>query len=174
MATQPRRTVEVEEDDVPNFSSLLDTPSEDVERPKPGPMGHYLAMVKGHAVPTKSKQQTPGWIFTFQPLEAGDDVDANDLKAWLTKANGDVVPLRDKSFTYTLWESENALYRITEFLDDLGIPSRDESNKKLTVRQRMQEAPGKTCYIQIVHNPSTRDGVTMYANVGRTLPVKDE
>lgn len=142
----------------PNFGSILDKPSSDIERPRPVPQGTYLCTIKGLPRYDKSsKKQTEFAEFTLVPLQAMDDVDADEL----TTMGG----LTDKEFKHTFYLTEKSAYRLKEFLvDDLGIDEQD------SLRPMMDETPGKQVLVYIKHTPS-EDGKSVYANVGSTAKV---
>lgn len=156
---------------MPNFSDILDTPSNEITAPKPLPQGTYLWMVKG--LPRIDKSTRKGTEFseyTCQPLEASDDVDEEALKQNLTKANGDVMPLRDRSSRLTFYHTPEAMYRLKKFLDDLDIEDRDEDGKIRTIRARMQDVVGRQFWGHLKHTPS-EDGETVWGNIDKTAKV---
>jgi hypothetical protein len=163
MATRPQAKVAT-----PDFVSVLDTPSSEVARPRPLPQGTYACMVKGlPRIDISPKRQTEFSEYTLQILEAQDDVDPDELKLCLTKPSGNVVSLNERSLRYTLWHTEDALFFLKKFLDDLQIPEEDDDGKVRSIRQRMQDVPGKMVYAYVIHKPSD-DGETIYANVSKT------
>src|SRR5215467_10478912 len=143
MAKKPTET--------PDFSSVLDTPSSEVIRPKPLPTGSYQAMVKGlPRIDKSTRKGTEYSEYTLQmqePIQNDDgenfDVDPDDLQTSLTKSNGDVVPLRDRTLRHTLYHTEDALWRLKKWLNDLDIPEEDEDGNSRTLRERMQDVPGR-------------------------------
>jgi hypothetical protein len=151
------------------FESILDTPSVDVSRPKPIPHGHYLAMVKGQPNFGTAKTGTQFVEFSMQPLEADEDVDPEDLQTSLTKGNGDVISLSDRSLRLTFYLTDDAIWRLRKFLTDLGIEEM-EGKKKLTFRERIDMSPGRQCLVNVKHVPSP-DGEGTFANIDKTAPV---
>jgi hypothetical protein len=153
--------------DTPSFESILDTPASEVTRPKPIPQGTYLGMVKGLPRYDKSaKKGTPYSEYVIQLIEAQDDVDDDALGEALTKGNGDIIPLRDRSQRITFYHTPDALWRLVKFLKDLGLEAEDG----VTVGQLEEQAPGRQLYLHIKHTPSD-DGETMYATIDKTAPV---
>lgn len=155
---------------MPNFADILDTPSTEISRPKPLPQGTYLWMVKG--LPRLDKSTRKGTEFSeyiCQCLEASDDVDEDALKASLTKASGDVIPLRDRTIRVTFYHTEDALYRLKKFLDDLDIEELD-GGKPRKMRERMQDVPGRQFWGHLKHTPS-EDGEMIFANIDKTAKV---
>lgn len=151
---------------MPNLADILDTPASEIERPKPLPVGSYVAMVKGrHREDVSSKKGTPFVEFTLQLLEAMDDVDPDDLQEALTKPSGDVIPLREKTVRATYYVTEDAKWRLKKFLTDLGIDA-----DGVSLKQMLDEAPGKHCRIVIKHQTS-EDGEATFANVSATARI---
>jgi hypothetical protein len=124
-------------------------------------------MTKGLPRYDKStKKGTPFSEYTIQLLEALDDVDEDALKEWLTKGDGSVVPLREKSMRLTFYHTPDSLWRLEKFLKDLGLEPEDEDESIGDVEQK---TPGRQCVIHVKHSPSD-DGETMFANIDKTGP----
>lgn len=152
----------------PDFTSVLDTPSNEVSRPKPLSQGTYVWQIRGlPRIDKSTKKGTEFSEYTLQAMEACEDVDPEDLKFSLTKANGEVVPLKDRTLKYTLYHTEDALWRLKKFLNDCNIPEEDDGGNVRTIRERMQDVPGKIILGHVKHSPSD-DGETIYANIDRT------
>lgn len=143
----------------PNFGSILDRQSSEIERPKPLPVGTYTCVVKGLPKYDKSsKKQTEFVEFTLQPLAAGDDVDADDLEA--------MGGFLNKTIRATYYLTEDALWRLKDFLTHLGIEEGD-----MSLRQRIGEATGRQVLATIKHQAS-EDGEAVYAQLGKTAAVE--
>ena len=103
---------------------------------------------------------TPLWALasdaTCNYLDAGDDVDQDALK----EAGG----IAGKSLKATYYLTEEAAYRLKEFLAHLGIEEQD------TLRPMIEEATGKQFLGTIRHEPS-QDGTRIFARLGQTAPV---
>lgn len=156
---------------MPNFADILDTPATEIARPKPLPQGTYLWMVKG--LPRLDKSTRKGTEFseyTLQCMEASDDVDEDALRASLTKASGEVVPLRERSIRATFYHTDDALYRLKKFLIDLDIDEQDEDGKPRKIREMMQDVPGRQVWGHVKHTPSD-DGEMIFANIDKTAKV---
>lgn len=163
--------VPAESDNRKTFESILDTPSVDIARPRPVPQGHYLFLTRGQPNYGAAKTGTQFVEFTMQPLEADSDVDTDELKAALTKASGDVVAISERSIRLTFYITEDAVWRLRKFLNDLGIEEMD-GKKELTLRQRIEMAPGRQCLGHVKHSPSP-DGEGTFANIDRTAPIPE-
>jgi hypothetical protein len=124
-------------------------------------------MVKGLPRYDKStKKGTPFSEYTIQLLEALDDVDGDALKEWLTKGDGVVQPLREKSMRLTFYHTPDSLWRLEKFLKDLGLEPEDDDESIGDVEQK---TPGRQCVVHVKHSPSD-DGETMFANIDKTGP----
>lgn len=151
----------------PDFSSILSRQSSDVERPKAMPIGEFVWAVKGLPRYDKSaKKGTPFVEFTAQPLEAADTVDVDELEAVLTKKDGSKKLLGDMTQRLTFYLTEDALYRLKDFLvRDCKL---EEGEK--TLEALIDEAPGCQFLGTIAHTP-TQDGEGVYANLKSTAPL---
>ena len=142
-----------------SFSSILDTPSSDIERPKPMPVGTYDCLVQGQPRFDKSsKKQTPFVEFTLKLQSAHDNVDEDTLK--------DLGGLKDKTIKNTYYLTETAAWRLKDFLDHC-----DAGDEEMTLSQRIAETPGKRVTITIGHEASD-DGTAIFARVKGTAAVE--
>lgn len=140
------------------FASILDKPASEVERPKPLPVGTYVAVVQGPAEHGKSsKKQTPFVRFNLKILQAGEDVDAEELVA--------MGGIEDKVIKDTYYITEESLYRLKEFLTNCGIEDNGQS-----IRQMLDDAPGQQVTLSMKHEAS-ENGESIFARVGGTAPV---
>jgi len=142
----------------PNFGAILDTPSSEVERPKPLPVGSYVCVVKGlPRFDKSSKKQTEFVEFTLQPLTAGDDVDQDALE--------EMGGFSSRTMRATFYITEDAIWRLKKFLaEDLEIDGEDR-----TLRQMIDDAPGKQVLVNIKHRASDDGGI--FAEIASTAPV---
>jgi len=155
----------------PNFGSILDRPSNEVERPKPVPQGTYACVVKGQPRYDKSsKKQTEFVEFTLQPISAGEDVDQEALDAWSKKASGETRNLSDTTFRATYYITEDSVWRLKKFLQDLGIEE-DEDGETKSLRQMIEEAPGRQVNAFMKHRAS-EDGQSVFAELANTAPAE--
>lgn len=143
----------------PNFSNILDTPSNEVERPKPMPQGTYLGVIFGLPRQDKSsKKQTEFVEFTYRFMEAGEDVDEEAL--------ADVGGLAEKTIKDTYYLTEASLWRLKDMLNNVGAGDDD-----MTLRARLEETQGKTVKFVVKHEAS-QDGQSIFHRVDRTLAIE--
>ena len=150
------------------LQDILDRPSSEVERPKPLPTGSYVAIVRGlprHDV--SSRKQTPFVEFTLEIQSAGEDVDEDDLKEWMSRSDGTTRTLQTYITRVTFYKTEDALWRLVDFLDNCGAGEDSE-----TISQRIDGSPNCSVLIYIRHRAS-EDGQTVFAEIGKTAPVED-
>lgn len=153
----------------PNFGAILDKAPTEISRPKPLPIGSYTMLIKGLPKFDKStKKQTEYVEWTLQFLAPGDDVDTDELQASLTKPSGDVTSLSDRTIRATYYITEDALWRLKEFLRHCGF---DVDSDDLSMRQMIAETPGRQVGIHLKHVPS-EDGQSMFANIDKTFSVE--
>lgn len=139
-----------------SFESILDTPADAVERPKPLPAGTYDAIVKGLPEHGQSSQKkTPFVRFTYAIQAAGEDVDEEELEA--------IGGIADKTIKDTYYTTPDSLFRLTDALENMGI----ELDGK-TVRQGIDETPNASVRIVVGHR-SSEDGQQIFAEVKRTM-----
>ena len=149
-----------QKDQSPNFGSILDAAPSEVERPKPLPAGSYTCVIKGLPRYDKSsKKGTPFVEFTLQPIEAGEDVDEDDLKA--------MGGFTNKTIRATYYLTEDAAYRLDEFHEHCGIELDDTTSR----RERNEQTPGKQVLAYVKHTASN-DGASIYAELAKTAAVE--
>lgn len=146
----------------PSFAPILDRPSGEIKRPPALPVGTYLWVIKGLPRQDKSsKKQTEFVEFNVTPLQALEDVDAEQL--------AEIGGLAEKSSTLTFYLTDKSAYRLVEFMrDDLQI---DDEDGNKSSRQMLDETPGRQFLGHVKHTPS-EDGKAVYANIDGTAPVE--
>lgn len=153
------------------FASVLDKPSNEVERPKVMPVGTYIGLVVGLPKIDKStKKQTEYSEYTIKYLSAMEDVDLDDLEKALTKVTGEKISLQDKTVKVTFYHTEDSLIMLKNFFGHLDIPEEDDDGGILTMRQRMQLVPNRQIGFHIKHAAS-EDGERVFANIDKTFKV---
>jgi len=149
----------------PNFSSILDKPASNIERPKPLPVGTYLTIIKGlPRYDSSSKKQTPFIEFTHEFIQAQDDVDAEELEALGGLRNKDGTAKQMKN---TFYLTEASGWRLREFLEALGF---DFEDGVTTMRQAAEESANSEVYVTIRHEASD-DGKSVFAKIGGVAKV---
>ncbi len=138
-----------------DFAVLMNKPVEDAERPKAAPAGTYLAGIISHEFGTSTKKGTPYCRFNFQLLAAQDDVDEEALDE-----AGGVEFLNKKRMRYEFYLTDDAMFRLREFLEEALELSCSGRNFDEVV----PETANMQVLVNIVHTLSD-DGKDTYANI---------
>lgn len=142
------------------FGSILDRAPADVEKPKPAPIGSYKTQIVGQPRFDKSsKKQTEFVEFTHKLISAGEDVDEDELKAYLGDRKLSEVTMKN---TYYLTEA--SLWRLKEFLEHSGI----DLDSVDSLREGIEATPGVEVGIFVNHEPS-QDGESFFARINKTF-----
>ncbi len=162
-----------------NFGAILDRAPKEVERPKSLPIGTYIWVVKGVPRYDKSAQKKTDFVeFTVVPqgpaqgTEGNLDVDQEALDEVLTRKDGSKIAIQAKSQRLTYYITEDAVWRLKEFLKHLGHDTDDESEEAPSLRQMCNESANRQFAGYVAHKPS-EDGETMYANITKTFALED-
>lgn len=146
----------------PNFSSILDQPVNEIDKPKPLPTGSYIGIVDGIPVFGKSKQKQTDFVeFSIKPMSTKEDVDqialADALKG---KA------LAEKKLRLTFYLTEDSVYRLDTFM----FEHLDGIELGTSRKQAISMVPGKQVGVVIRHRAS-EDGTQIYSEIGSTFKV---
>jgi len=141
-----------------NFADILSKKVDQIEKPKPLPVGTYLCLIDGAGEYVKlGANQTDAIKIKVKVLQAGEDVDDEAL----IEAGG----VSEKTLFVTLFLTEDAAWRSKKFLvETLGIDGDGKSLGEL-----FTEIPGKTFRGVIGHRPS-KDGTEIYAEIKEMIP----
>lgn len=155
------------------FGSILDRAPADVEKPKPLPQGSYITSVVGQPRYDKSsKKQTPFVEFTLKVISAGDDVDADELEAFLEMPDGSKKKLSEITIKNTLYDTPAAGYRIKEFVQHCGLNVGDEATGAQgdfdTLREAVESTAGQQVGVYVNHEPF-QSGDGFMAKINRTF-----
>lgn len=151
------------------FADALDRNMEEIKRPDPIPVGHYIARVaKMPGMPEEVKGK-PYEIMRIdcQVVSPGDDVDPDDLQSF-----GNVVgaPFRiDFIFNTDPEEKmkfEGTLNRLKSFIKNCGVDADSGS-----LKERLAEIVGGQFMVEIKHRLDPNDSEAVYLDVGRTAAI---
>jgi hypothetical protein len=139
-----------------NFVDALNRKADEVERPKPLPVGTYLCTIPGPPeMKTIGKNSTPAAEFSVKVIQPREDVDSEALLA-VGGAGG-------KTLRLTFYLTEDALFRLKEFLvDTCGIEPGGR-----TLGEMIPEAVNRMFNVTVKHRPS-QDGTQIYAEIAGT------
>lgn len=152
----------------PNMTSILDRPSNTIERPRPLPVGTYQFQVKGQPRYDKSKNGNEFAEFQLVPLAKGEDVDEEALKDALTvKATGEIKPLAEKLMKPQFYYGNDfGAAMLREFVDACGVP-----DPELSLRERIPGTAGTQVLGHVRHRP-TQDGKGIQADIDSFGPIE--
>ena len=139
-----------------SFSDALNRKADEIEKPKPLPVGTYVCTIPGPPeMKELGQQQTPAAIYQVRVVSPGPDVDSEALMA--------MGGVQNKTLRLTFFLTEDALYRFRDFLvETLGI----ESNGR-ALGEMMPDSVNRMFNATIKHRPSP-DGTQLYAEIDRT------
>lgn len=144
-----------------DFESLLSMNADEVERPKPRPAGHYIALITGHEFGESSKKKTPYVRYAVKLMEALSDVDEEMLE----EAGG----FEDAKMSVDFYVTENSLFRLKEFLaDHVGL---EMDNRPL--KEGIPEAVNNQVGVVVEHEISTQSPEDVFARIRRTFNPDD-
>lgn len=135
-----------------DLSNFLGKRTDEVEKPKPLPVGNYGWLIQGHEITESSQKKTPGVKFFFQPFEAKDDVD-EDLLAEVKE------PFKRK-MAHTFWLTEDSLWRLNEFVK--MVLGSDAEGK--TLEEAIPETTGQQ-FIAAIRHEATQEGDDVIARL---------
>jgi len=163
----------------PSFAPILDRAPKEVERPKSLPIGSYIWIIKGVPKFDRSNFKKTEYVeFTVVPQgpvtgnDGNLDVDQEALDATLTRKDGSRIAIQAKSQRLTFYLTEDALWRLKEFLKHIGFDTEDEGEEAPSLRQMINESANRSFGGFVSHKPSD-DGETMYANITKTFALED-
>lgn len=141
-----------------------------VDRPKPVPVGTYLAKLIGQPEHgTSEKKGTPFIRFSGEFVEPGEDVDEEDLATWAAREDGSERTLRGTALPkngLTFYKTPDAIWRLDKFFDDLGVLDKGKSRNDMA-----EDAIGREFLVNINHT-SSDDGEATFANIKSTASVE--
>lgn len=120
-----------------DFASLLSKNIEDVEAPKPVPVGEYRLRVEGTEETNSKVKGTPGMIVHFLVTAADSSIDKEEL--------GNAVG--NKKLRTTFWLAEAAMFMLGDFLKACGVESG-------SFAQGLLNAVGKEVYASVTQKPA--------------------
>ena len=144
-----------------SFQDILNKPAAEIEAPKPLPVGTYLCLVDGQPEhKTMGKNNTDCFEFNMKFVQPGPDV---DQQAMLETLKGKA--LNERSLKHRLFVTEDAVWRLKKFLEDLGIELGTRG-----LGECIPEAMGRQVYLTIGHR-SSDDGQSVYMDIKGTAKV---
>lgn len=130
-----------------NFAQLLRKPADEVKRPEALPDGTYFGTIQGHEFGESKQKKTPYIQFNIILTHAGDGVDTEGLEP-----NG-------RKFRDTYYLTEDAMWRLKDFLEGLGVNTEGRSFDEL-----IPQTQGRSVMLDIARAPN-QAGDGFYNNV---------
>jgi hypothetical protein len=144
-----------------NFQDILNKPADQIEAPKPLPVGTYVVLVEGQPEHKQmGKNNTDCFEFPLKFLQAGPDV---DQQALLENLNG--KSLQDRKLKHRLFVTDDAVWRLKQFLEHLGIEIGSRG-----LGECIPESMGRQVMLTIGHRASD-DGQQVFMDVKGTAKV---
>lgn len=141
-----------------DFSKYLSIKGNEVEKPKPIPIGTYYGFIRSFKGEERQynkddkNDKTPVISFTIHKFTASDDVDQTEL--------GEFKGLENRVLTRDFSLREDQIYRLDEFLTSLGISGDDR-----TFGDRLNDTVNQPVMVAINQRQfTTRSGETGIAN----------
>jgi len=126
---------------VVDFRNLLNKPSEEaIIKPPPIPAGTWEATIRSHEFDRSRKKKTPLVRFNWTLTGPGTDILQSDLEG---------VKWQGKTLHQDFYITDDALYRIPEFFERLGVPIAGKS-----VAELIQASAGTPGLLSISHRTS--------------------
>lgn len=142
-----------------NFAALLDRQADEIEKPKPMPMGTFTFLVKDHEFGESSQKKTPFIQFNVNPRVAQDDVDEEALAA--------VENWQDRNMRVTFYLTDDAMWRLTDFLEHCGI---DMSGR--TLAECIPETTNQMFNGYVIQQASQKNPDEMFSSIDSTAPAE--
>lgn len=155
---------------MPDFSALLRKPAGEAKRPPLLPGGDYMGVVKSFEMGESSQKKTPFVRFNVVlqdwPTSAPQEwqVPGPDGKSMVQISRSD-VDLSKRQMRRDFFFTEDALYRLDEFLRSCGI-----SVEGRTYEEALPDVVGATVVAEVQQQMSQREGATaddMFNQIGR-------
>lgn len=134
---------------MPDFNKLLDADPTSFERPPTVPEGDFLLLIKGRSYGQSAQKKTPYVRFEYQFIAPMESVPEEAL------AGIDLSRAKPRDDFYL---TEDAMYRLTEFLEILGCiqPS---------MRDSIDAAVGQQVIATFGHTTSQKDPSKTYSEI---------
>lgn len=126
-----------------SLTDILSRRSSEVTAPQPLPQGTYLCSVTSIGkIAEIGQNKTNAVNFELTIINAGEDVDPVELAALDKSVVGRKIQAR-------FFLTEEALYRLTEFFEKLGLP------EDITISEGISSAQNHQVYVKVKHRTYT-------------------
>lgn len=138
-----------------DFRSLLNKKADEAKRPPILPAGTYDGIIKDFVLGESADKKTPYVRFNAKITGPTDDIDPEDL---IDPVDNQPIDPAGRNFRSDFWLTEDADWRLTEFLQSCGIDTAGRSFGEL-----LPEAKNASVLIQI-NQITARDKVDAKGN----------
>lgn len=149
----------------PNFSTLLDEAPTEVKFTPPLPQGSYVAVVQPAWRSDTNPKGNDFHEFQFKLLQPFDDVDAEELTAWIA----DHGPIDTKLYKRKFFITPEAIPYLDEFHQACGI----DLTKKVSRLLRNDEVGNSYVGVYLKHRPYTDGSDKVAVEIERFFQVDD-
>jgi hypothetical protein len=161
MAFKPATQIESR----PNFSSLLDEAPTEVKFAPPIPPGSYVAVVQPAWTKDVNQRGNEFHEFQFKLQQPFEDVDADELKAWIS-AHG---PISEKVYKRRFFITPEAIPYLDEFHQACGVKLQKGVSRLL----RNDEVGNCLVGVYMKHRPFTDGSGKVAVDVDRFFKVEE-
>lgn len=139
----------------PNFEALLNTSMDEVEKPKPLPVGHYQFLVTAKELGQSKEKKTPFVSYKCRVMAPLEDVDQDTLSA--------VKNWNEKELKLDFYLTPDSMFRLKDFAAHCQVESSGKSAGQL-----IDDLLNASFVGQVGHSLSPRDNETVFANIVST------
>jgi hypothetical protein len=132
----------------------LSKPTDSIEKPKPLPAGTYNGVISKYEFGESKEKKTPYVRYHLTAHSAGEDVDPDSIEG---------IDLSKKSLRRDFYLTEDAMYRVKDFLDSVGVSTSGRS-----LGEVIPEAINAAVLISVTQR-SSPDGSEIYNDVGNVV-----
>lgn len=141
-----------------NFNELLSKPIEQDKKPPVKPPGTYTGNIQGYKFDVSKQQKTPFCRFTFNNIQPGEALMADDQKA-LQDEDGNSIDFSKWQPWVDFYLTDASRFRLREFLESLGLDISGRSYDSV-----LPETKGMSVLLEMTQS-SSEDGKNIYTNV---------
>ena len=153
-----------------NFQDALNTKAEDIDRPPLMPIGTYRWMVTKHpTLDTIADGRFDVVDFMMKSLSALDDVDADDLAEFTSKAGELTNQARRLRFLFNK-EDEGAFNKTMYYLKTFIGEHLKVDTAGMAMKEMLAATPNMTCSAAIKWRPDRDNPEIQYDEIGKTAP----
>lgn len=132
------------------LNSLLNVSADSIKAPPRAPQGTYKALISKYEFGKSAKKSTPLVKFHYTQLQPQADISQDALTV-----AGQPIDIGKLKLSDDFYLTEDALYRLVEYLKKLGIKTEGRNLGEL-----IPEAVNRPVMFYVTQSPSTKPGST--------------